>query len=257
MESLTTILRELKDLGAVGIKNSFEDEGALMNEVMTMRSLTHSVGLELALKIGGCEAKRDIVDSINLNVDAIVAPMVESGFSLKKFIDSVGGYNIGNTKIGFNLETITSYLALNEFKPYFEHIDFVTFGRVDFIGSYGKERSYVESLDMREKIENVFKIAKESNIKCYLGGAMSVDSFELVQYLKEHKLLDRIETRYIIFDVSKIDMAQFDYIMYLANVFEVKWLNYIKSRYESYALKDANRIIMIQKRLDANPVNKK
>jgi reverse gyrase len=86
---------------------------------------------------------------------------------------------------------------------------------------------------------------------------MSVDSFNLVEYLKEKQLLDRIETRYIIFDVSKIDMTQFDYIMYLANVFEVKWLNYIKSRYESYASKDANRIIMIQKRLDANPVNKK
>jgi len=45
--------------------------------------------------------------------------------------------------------------------------------------------------------------------------------------------------------------------MYLANTFEVKWLNYIKSRYESYALKDSNRINMIQKRLDANPVNKR
>ena len=256
MDSLIEILYELKSLGAVGIKNSFEDEGALMNEVMTMRSLTHSVGLELALKIGGCEAKRDIVDAIHLNVDAIVAPMVESGFSLKKFIDSIGGYNIGNIKIGFNLETITSYLALNEFMPYFEHIDFVTFGRVDFIGSYGKERIYVESLDMREKIENVFKTAKESNIKCYLGGAMCIESFELVKYLKEQKLLDRIETRYIIFDISKIDMKNFDYIMYLANAFEVKWLNYIKSRYESYALKDFNRINMIQKRLDSNPVNK-
>ena len=257
MEALIAILNELKVLGAVGVKNSFEDEGALMNEVMTMRSLTHSAGLELALKIGGCEAKRDIAEAIHLNVDAIVAPMVESGFSLKKFIDSVGGYNLEDTKIGFNLETITAYLALNDLKPYFKHIDFVTFGRVDFIGSYGKERSYVESLDMREKIENVFKAAKESNTKCYLGGAMCVESFELVKYLKEKLLLDRIETRYVIFDASKIDMSQFDYIMYLANVFEVKWLNYIKTRYESYALKDANRINMIQKRLDSNPVNKK
>ena len=43
MEALIAILGELKGLGAVGIKNSFEDEGALMNEVMTMRSLTHAV----------------------------------------------------------------------------------------------------------------------------------------------------------------------------------------------------------------------
>ena len=82
MENLNKILLELKDLGCSGIKISFEDEGALLNEMISMRYLTASTGLKLSIKIGGCEAKRDIVDCIDIGCDAIVAPMIESAFSL-------------------------------------------------------------------------------------------------------------------------------------------------------------------------------
>ncbi len=36
MDKLKSILNKLKEQGAVGIKISFEDEGALLNEMMTM-----------------------------------------------------------------------------------------------------------------------------------------------------------------------------------------------------------------------------
>ena len=39
MEDLVSELIELQKLGAIGVKISYEDEGALTNEVMTMRSL--------------------------------------------------------------------------------------------------------------------------------------------------------------------------------------------------------------------------
>ena len=56
MDNLQKILLQLKDLGCSGIKISYEDEGALLNEMITMRYLTSSVGLGLSVKIGGCEA---------------------------------------------------------------------------------------------------------------------------------------------------------------------------------------------------------
>ena len=65
MEELKQILTELKNMGCCGIKVSFEDEGALYNEIISMRSLTKDVGLDLSVKIGGCEAKRDITDCID------------------------------------------------------------------------------------------------------------------------------------------------------------------------------------------------
>ena len=62
MEKIREILSTLKSMGCSGIKISFEDEGALLNEVISMRKLTSSIGVELSVKIGGCEAKRDIVE---------------------------------------------------------------------------------------------------------------------------------------------------------------------------------------------------
>ena len=44
MEALQTILLNLKEFGCSGIKVSFEDEGALYNEIISMRNLTTSVG---------------------------------------------------------------------------------------------------------------------------------------------------------------------------------------------------------------------
>ena len=155
MENLQKILSKLKDLGCCGIKISYEDEGALLNEIITMRYLTASVNVNLSIKIGGCEAKRDIVDCINLNTDTIVAPMVESVFALKKFENSLKVYNYNGEK-GFNLETIQSYKLLEEISNEFNLVDFVTFGRVDFVSSLNKDRSFVNSEEMLEIVSNVF-----------------------------------------------------------------------------------------------------
>ena len=50
-------LRYLKSLGVVGVKQSLEDEGASFEEIALMRKITRKAGLNLNVKIGGCEAK--------------------------------------------------------------------------------------------------------------------------------------------------------------------------------------------------------
>ena len=251
MENLQKILSKLKDLGCSGIKISYEDEGALLNEVITMRYLTTFVGVKLSIKIGGCEAKRDIVDCINLNTDTIVAPMVESSFALKKFTNSLKVYNYNGEK-GFNLETIQAYKSLEEISNEFNIVDFVTLGRVDFVNSLNKDRNYVNSEEMLEIVSNVFEKAREKNIKCYLGGAISIESKDFIGKLIEKKLLDKFETRYIIFDTSKINFENFNELLYWANVFEVEWLKLISNRYNLLFNKDTNRIKMIEERINNN-----
>jgi hypothetical protein len=249
--NLKNTLTKLKKLGCSGIKVSFEDEGALLNEIITMRYLTACTGLELSVKIGGCEAKRDIVDCIDISCDAIVSPMIESIFSLKKFITSLNQYNYDNKK-GFNLETINAYNVLNELANSFHLVDFVTFGRVDFVGSLNKDRSFVNSDEMFEMVSNVFKVAREHNTKCYLGGAISVDTKDFIGKLIEAKLIDKFETRYIIFDVHQINFEKYDELLYFANVFEVEWLKYVNNKYSLLANKDLQRIKMIEERINKN-----
>lgn len=251
MNNILSLLEKLKLKGCSGVKVSFEDEGALLNEIITMRNLTSKLKLELSIKIGGPEAKRDIVDCIDILPDSIVAPMIESDFGLKKFIESIKQYNIKN-KIGFNLETISAYNNLNEIKEYFPSIDFVTFGRVDFVGSLKKNRDYIDSEEIFEKVSNVFSIAKKYNIKCYLGGSISKNSKNFIKSLMDTNLLDKFETRYIIFDTNKINIDEFEEILILANEFEIEWLKFIRDRYLLLANKDIERIKMIENRMEKN-----
>jgi len=253
MESLKSILRILKDLGCSGIKISFEDEGALYNEVISMRNLTTSVGLELSVKIGGCEAKRDIIDCIDLNCDTIVAPMIESKFALNKFLKSLDAYKC-DKKIGFNLETIEAYKKLDSLSELFNKFDFVTLGRVDFVGSLGKDRDFVDTEEMYEIAETIFKKARENGSMCYLGGAVSVNSKNFIKRLVENQLLDKFETRYVIYDVHQVDVKHLDNLLYWANVFEVAWLKYVNERYMLHANKDVKRIKMIEDRIALNNI---
>jgi hypothetical protein len=251
MNKLIECLSKLKEIGCSGIKISFEDEGALLNEIVSMRYLTSSVGVELSVKIGGSESKRDIVDCTDINCNSIVAPMVESSFSLKKFLNSLKQYNYLGKK-GFNLETITSYNNLNELSIDFKNIDFVTVGRVDLVGSLSKDRSYVNSDEVSNIVVNVFKKARENNIQCYLGGAITIESKDFIKNLIDHNLLDKFETRYVIFDTSKININDLDKLIYYANVFEVEWLKYVSCKYTLYANKDKSRIQMIEERICKN-----
>lgn len=251
MDGLKEILTKLKESGCSGIKISFEDEGALLNEVISMRTLTSEVGVGLSVKIGGCEAKRDIIDCIDLGADTIVAPMVESAFSLNKFLKSLDCYKYDKKK-GFNLETINAYNCLDELTPLFSKVDFVTVGRVDFVGSLNKDRDYVDTPEMFNMVKNVFIKAREQNTMCYMGGAVSINSKNFIKDLINENLLDKFETRYIIYDVHSIDMNNFEKLLYWGNVFEVEWLKYISSRYFLHANKDVKRIKMIEERINMN-----
>jgi hypothetical protein len=252
MEILKDILIKLKNKGCVGIKISFEDEGALLNEVISMRYLTASIGLELTIKIGGCEAKRDIIDCINIGCDNIVAPMIESKFSLNKFISSSYEYN---KKRGFNIETITGYNNIHDIVELLDKIDFIVVGRVDFVNSIDKSRDYVDSNDMLDIVTNIFKISKKANKKCCLGGSISIKSKDFIKQLLDNNLIDNFETRYVIYDLNKINMNDYGQLINLANEFELEWLKYINQRYNNLSSKDARRIKMIEDRIKENNIN--
>ena len=249
MDNLKKILTKLIKMGCCGIKISFEDEGALLNEIISMRYLTASLNIELSIKIGGCEAKRDINDCINLCSDSIVAPMIESKFSLQKFIDSSEIYK---NKKGINIETIQAYNNFDDISNIINKIDYITFGRVDFINSINKHRDFVNSDEVFEYVKNIFIKTKEKNINCYLGGAITSNSKNFILKLNELNIIDKFETRYNIFDVSKINFNNFYEILYTTHLFEIEWLTYIQNRYLSYANKDSARINMIKDRMNSS-----
>ena len=248
MNGLKLILNDLKIMGCSGIKISFEDEGAQLNEIMTMRYLTAVVGLELSIKIGGCEAKRDIKECMDIHCDTIVAPMIESEFTLKKYIGSLQSCNYKGKK-SFNLETITGYHSFNEYFLYLDNIDSITVGRVDFVSSISETRDYANSDMMYNYVSDIFTKSKEQGLLCNLGGAISIDSKEFIIKLISAGILDYFETRYVIFKVKDVAILDYQRMIYYANLFEVEWMKYIQARYMNHANKDNTRIEMIQDRI--------
>ena len=89
-KNLVSEIKKLKNLGLSGVKLSLEDEGSTFEDLRIMSKITKSLNINLNIKIGGCEAKNDINFCKSLNPNSIVAPMVESEYALKKFIQSVG-----------------------------------------------------------------------------------------------------------------------------------------------------------------------
>ena len=111
------ILKEVYNV--TGIKAEFEAEGSTYNDLVRLRRLTDKAGLNLILKIGGVEAVRDIKDSIELGVDGIVAPMVETAFGVKKFLSAYKSiYRDNRIKLAINIETRNAIEELDDILDY-------------------------------------------------------------------------------------------------------------------------------------------
>ena len=123
---------------AIGIKSEFEAEGSSFNDLVRLRRLTLNAKLKLFVKIGGVEAIRDIRDAMEIGVDGIIAPMVESRFGAKKFYDSIFRYyKEGEIKTTLTIETGGAIEKIDDILEYSNgKFDGITIGRSDLSKSY-------------------------------------------------------------------------------------------------------------------------
>jgi hypothetical protein len=245
----------IENEGLIGIKTSFEDEGALFNETIRLKEICNQANTKLTLKIGGPEAIRDIKDSSIIGVKGLVAPMIESEFGLKKFIQSVNTHipqdSLSTINLNINIETITAIsniekiLGLEEINSLYG----VTIGRVDLVSSMGRNREYVNSDEIYSIVKNVFSKVKEKGLKLCLGGAISIDSLNFLKKLHSDGLLDKFETRYAIYDPS-IALKDLSTSLSKGQLFEYEWLQTKHEYYTQLANQDIKRIQMIQDRIN-------
>ena len=59
------VLKDLKENNhVIGVKAEFEAEGTRIEEALRLKEVVTKAGLELTIKIGGCEAIKDMYDAI-------------------------------------------------------------------------------------------------------------------------------------------------------------------------------------------------
>ena len=249
------VLKQLREeYGVFEIKAEFEAEGSRIEEMMRLKDVTSKVDLPIILKIGGVEAVTDIYNAITIGVKGVIAPMAETAFAVSKFLNAIETFvaedNQNDIDFAINIETITAFNNLDEMLalPNIDLLHGVTVGRVDFVGSMGGDRGIVDSDTIFDYCKTIFTKSKEKGLKTGLGGAISTGSIDFIRNLHADGLVDKFETRKVVFKSDSI-LADPEKAILKAVEFELLWLKSKRRYYHRIKSEDEHRIEMLEKRL--------
>ena len=195
------ILRE--DFGLRSMKTGTEVEDMSFAEISLLREISGGI-VPLYVKIGGPEARNDIRNLIRIGVDGIIAPMVESPYSLKNFMATFEEIcterSAAGIEAGINLETITGYRQMHDIlaEPLAAGLHQVTAARTDLSGSMGLHPDDDRVLAV---CEDIVQTCRAQGLVTSVGGAIHPG---IIDTLIERIASDRVNTRHMVLSCRDI-----------------------------------------------------
>jgi len=249
--NLLSKLRYLKkNFNLQGIKAEYEAEGSSYQEISFLRRLTEKAKVALHIKIGGVEALNDIYSCVELGVDGIIAPMIETKFGVQKFKQSIEKLNLRkNPFLSINIETkngISNHKEIINSSKNF--INNVTIGRSDLSASYFDKKINPDSNKILENILLVSKFAKKNKITTTVGGSLNSKTIKDYSKIKNIKdFVKKMETRKVIFK-TQIFLNKKDSLKQALH-FEEKYILYKKEISDFRLKSDLSRLTTLKTRL--------
>lgn len=255
-QRMVDALKDLKENHFVlGVKAEFEAEGTRMEEALRLKEVVTKAGLDLTIKIGGCEAIRDMYDARSIGVTRIVAPMIETPYALSKFLGATHMvYPEDEWKtVDFliNIETETGYKNLSEMLKLknIGELTGVVLGRTDMSRSLGLTADDINSEQVFNIASDVLPLSKKHGKECVIGGGVSAASAPFFARLPKG-CLDKFETRKVLFQYGNDRDQNICQGILKAVGFELMWLKNKQAFYGSIYQEDAQRIHVLQSRYD-------
>lgn len=252
---MVDILRKLNNnFNVFEVKAEFEAEATRLDEAIRLKEIVDAANLGLIVKIGGAEAITNMFEAQLLDVCGLVAPMIESSYALIKYLTAIDSFFSRELKetiiFGINIETIQAYQNLDSiFKTKgINKLSRIIVGRVDMCLSLGLTRNDINTKQIFEISKDIFEKAKNYGFETAIGGGIAVEAIPFIKELTTLKILDRYETRKVVFRVPKSFKKAYQGIL-LANEFELLWLENKRNYYNSLYNEDSKRIKMLKKRL--------
>lgn len=252
-KEMLEVLKSLKDeYGTFQIKAEFEAEGSRIDELMRLKELITVAGLPLILKTGGVEAITDMYNGLLIGVSGMIAPMAETPYAVSKFLDAIEKFmppdNRDDIEFAINIETITAIENLDAILalPKIKYLQGITVGRGDLVQSLQYDRSEVDRKEILDLSTKVLTKSKEKGLKTAIGGSITTKSIDFIKDLVQKHLLDKYETRKVVFRSEAIDMAEEGIVKALQ--FELLWLKSKRRYYHRVKNEDEGRIEALEKR---------
>lgn len=239
------ILKELREnYGVTGVKVAMEAEGIRLDEMLRTKEVVLRAGVDLTVKIGGCEALTDLRIAKMIGVDTVLAPMIESKFALEKFLEMVESEflpeELEDANLLINIETVDGYEKFDQIltADNIKLLNGIVLGRTDL--SSALKLGDVNSPKVLSIAKSIFLKAKQKNLRCLVGGGITPKS---VSFLRELQgLIDGFETRKVVFgNYNQAEVNMEEGIIH-ALTFEYLWYEWKQQYYGRLVKEDEAKI---------------
>lgn len=261
-EILELLKKGRDEYGFECVKCAFEGEAVRSDELLRYIELARKADLKLAIKIGGCTAGTDVLLSKQLGADQVICPMIESPYSLQKFLALKNRLYTADeredTEFIYMIECDSAYQTLADCMKLAtapHGCDGVVFGRADFVGSRGRvqDREYMISDEITACAVATALSAKENGLEMVTGGPFFKDGEGFATTHSSLKTvaetyLTRFETLKIILGTEafigsgKFDETKAALGLVEAMRFEYLWEKNLENYYARISQEDATRI---------------
>ena len=246
------ILKSLKEEhNIVAVKAEFEAEGSRTDELVMLNEVIFKANVDLYIKIGGCEAVRDLDQCRLLGATGIMAPMIESPFAMSKFkgaAKKVYGDEMDDIEWIINTETITCHKNLDEILTAGkDFLKTVSIGRSDLSASMGVPRKEINGDTVFEAVKDIAIRSREHGLIVNFGGGLTIESVPFIN--KMYPLNDRFETRKVVFPATD-DKEMVKKGIIKALEFETLYLKNKCEFYNRMSMEDQARLKIMAEQLE-------